>query len=268
VTISAGTSNPVLSSNNAAAAWTAAAALFGVPLAIAPGLVLDFDVTPKLIVLLLGAAILLWFGPSLSPGILLLCRCRLGRAYLIGVGVMFSSLVVSTALSNAPALSLAGTTWRRYGLVSQLAIGVVGVAAASLAAQSRGAAKLMVRTVVAAGCITAAYAIVQSAGFDPILSPLLYTTRLLQDVARPPSTLGHALYLAGFLLIPALCAATLALECRGAASLLYGGASILRAVAIVLSGTRSAVLGLIIGAILLAASVRTVLPWRKLRSWA
>lgn len=242
---------------------TAAATLFAVPLVIAPGVLLDFDVTPKLIVLLTGAAILLWLAHDLWAGVLSLWRCTLGRAWLIGIGAMLASFAISTALSVTPALSLAGTTWRRYGLVSQLAIGVMGVAAASLAAQSNNAVRLMVRAVIAAGSIAAAYAVMQSASVDPILSPLLYTTHFFEDFTRPPSTLGHALYLEGFLLTPALSATVMALERQGAARVLYAAAAVLMTLAIVLSGSRSAVLGLVIGVSLLGVSVRAALPWRR-----
>jgi len=239
-----------------AAAWTAAATLFAVPLAIAPGLVLNFDVTPKLFVLLNAAGILVWLAWGSWRGAMQLWQARLGRTFLLGMGGMIASLGVSTALSAAPALSLAGTTWRRYGLVSQFAVWVVAVAAASLAARSERVARLMIRAMIGAGCTAAAYAVLQSAGADPILSPTLYTTHYFQDFTRPPSTLGHALYLGGFLLIPALSAAVLALECGGMAKLLYGVGSIVMVVAIVLSGSRSAILGLIFGAVVLAGSLR------------
>src|SRR5687768_16056286 len=95
----------------------AAAAL--VPLAIAPGLLLFYDVSPKVVVLLAatsGAAI--WF--AVSPP-----RCALSREarwFAALLGLQLITLIVSTAFSDRLDLSISGTNWRRFGLVTQSAL--------------------------------------------------------------------------------------------------------------------------------------------------
>src|SRR6516162_1726207 len=89
------------------------AAMIGlVALILAPGLFFYFDVTPKLLVLLAGAAACsaLWRGE------------RPGRLYTVLTILSIASLGISSALSSRPALSVFGSTWRRYGVVAQIAV--------------------------------------------------------------------------------------------------------------------------------------------------
>ena len=77
-----------------------AAAIAAIALIITPGLFFSFDVTPKLLVLLLAA------------------RWRFSRAPFKYLWLMLATLVslaLSTALSPNPALSFYGSGWRRYG---------------------------------------------------------------------------------------------------------------------------------------------------------
>src|SRR4051812_185381 len=88
------------------------AALIGlVALILTPGALFYFDVTPKLAALLVGAAILCCVRPKPAD-----------RRFSLLLLASFLSVVISTALSPAPALSLYGSTWRRYGLVAQFAV--------------------------------------------------------------------------------------------------------------------------------------------------
>src|SRR5437667_199536 len=84
-----------------------------VALILIPGALFYFDVTPKLIVLLIGAAILCLRGPE--PG-------AAQRTFTWLLLASSASLLLSTILSPNPALSLYGSTWRRYGLAAQLTI--------------------------------------------------------------------------------------------------------------------------------------------------
>src|SRR6516162_4691242 len=90
------------------------------PLAMAPGIMFYFDVTPKTAVLLAGAAVALpWFA---SRGAAQLWRRREGRWFCLLLFGSLVSLAVSTLASARPALSLAGSAWRRYGLITQAAL--------------------------------------------------------------------------------------------------------------------------------------------------
>src|SRR5438270_4910595 len=92
-----------------------------VALLIAPGAFFYFDVTPKLLVVLLAPVALALvraatrFGSMPQP--------KTGRPSAFSLLLLFTlaSLILSTALSPKPSLSLYGSTWRRYGLVAQFA---------------------------------------------------------------------------------------------------------------------------------------------------
>src|SRR5690242_10338239 len=80
-------------------------------LILTPGALFYFDVTPKLVVLLAGAAALC------------LARARrVDRRWELLLGATLVSAALSTALSVRPALSLYGSTWRRYGLIAEAAV--------------------------------------------------------------------------------------------------------------------------------------------------
>jgi len=85
-----------------------AGAIAFIALILTPGLLFYFDVTPKLLVLLVAA------GVSLVP---------MRRSRLMGLVLLtLRSLAVSTALSPNPALSFYGTRWRQYGALAQAAV--------------------------------------------------------------------------------------------------------------------------------------------------
>src|ERR1022692_100028 len=92
-----------------------------IPLAIAPGCFFYFDVTPKVVLLLLGtaAAAIWWAATGGAAGFYRASRAA--RWFLLGVCGMAVSLVISTLASVNPALSLGGSNWRYWGLLTQLA---------------------------------------------------------------------------------------------------------------------------------------------------
>jgi hypothetical protein len=91
-----------------------------IPLAIAPGLFFYFDVTPKIVLLLLGTAgaAVWWTAGGGAQGFHRASRAS--RWFVFTLLWMTGSLVVSTLASVNPALSLGGSNWRRWGLVTQL----------------------------------------------------------------------------------------------------------------------------------------------------
>src|SRR3954465_6429157 len=91
------------------------AAVIGlVALILTPGVFFYFDVTPKLLVLLAGAAVLCLARPRAA-----------NRTFSIILLLSLASCVAATAVSDNPALSMFGSTWRRYGVVAHAAVLVV-----------------------------------------------------------------------------------------------------------------------------------------------
>src|SRR5229473_2986209 len=86
---------------------------------ITPGHLFYFDVTPKILVLLCGTSIGLFFFRQNRRGFRALFADRLGRWFVILIAAYESSLIISTIWSRNPALSLNGGNWRRFGLITQ-----------------------------------------------------------------------------------------------------------------------------------------------------
>ena len=87
------------------------------PLLITPGILFYFDVTPKVAVLLLGVAAAL---PMFAPDRLM--ARREGRWLYLALALQAVALGLSTALSTRVSISIFGTSWRRFGLITQLAL--------------------------------------------------------------------------------------------------------------------------------------------------
>jgi len=201
-----------------------AAALAAMALILAPGIAFTFDIVPKLVVLLAAAAL------AAFPA-------RRSR-FLYLIVLTLAWLAVSTALSSRPWLSFFGSGWRRYGALAQLAVLLL---AWSIYGEARRIA-IFLRIVAAAGAITALYGIAQYLGWDPILPAAGYHIGSgVWTIVRPPSTLGYASYFATWLLFVIFW--SLALPGKFARA----GVA-LAIVALLLTGTRAAILGLLAGA--------------------
>jgi O-antigen ligase len=161
------------------------------PVVIAPGLLFYFDVTPKLLFLLIGAAValVLWRG-DLPMG------SRRNRVFLWLLLLEGASLAISTALSTHPALSLNGGNWRRFGLVTQLAVLIFATLVAADCASGSERVRTYLKAIVVGGIPVGIYAVMQYFGWDPWLPKGSYH---VGDIVRPPSTLGHADYLGTYL---------------------------------------------------------------------
>ncbi|HSV12835.1 MAG TPA: hypothetical protein VLI90_01150, partial [Tepidisphaeraceae bacterium] len=196
-----------------------------IALILAPGALFYFDVTPKLVVLLAGTAALCAIGS----------RHAWNRFSLLLV-LSLGSVVLSTAFSPAPALSLYGSTWRRYGLVAQFAV----LLFAWFVSQSPDR-RTILRGISIAGAISAIYGIAQYFGWDPILAASAYHIgEGVWTIVRPPGTLGYVSYFATWLLVCGFL--SLSLHTR-----LAYVATALCWTAMLLTGTRAALLGLIVG---------------------
>jgi hypothetical protein len=218
----------------------------GTPLCLLPGVFLSHDVAPKVVITLCGAAILLLLLRQWASGIRRLWDTNPGRWFLLLAAAQCVSIVISTAASTRPGLSLAGTIWRRFGAVEQIAVLVIALAAAAISANDRRWLTSLFRGIAICGAAASLYGICQYFGFDPFLDPKLYTVEYLGGIVRPPSTMGHAIYFAAWLVPVAIVSAASAFcEMRSAWKALHASAAALAVVAIFLSGTRGALIALV-----------------------
>ncbi len=239
--------------------FLAGAVLILVPLSMTPGSLFYFDVTPKVAVLLIAAAAFLVLqslergGASVPPGLAIL------------IGALWLSCLTSTILSRDPGLSLSGTTWRRLGLVSWTAILLMGMLTAIVAARSSRDVPFLLRCVAASGFCVAAYGILQWSGWDPWLPAAAYH---IGDppwtIVRPPGTLGYVTYFANYLLTVLFFSLGLfLLDGQRAWKVIGLMTAAMCATAIVLSGTRGAILGILLGGVTLLLWLRPRVSLRK-----
>ncbi len=231
-----------------------------VPLIITPGMLFYFDVTPKLVVLLVGAAVALpWVcARGLARGVTARCFYLLTGAQIVSVGL-------STLMSRDTQLSTLGSNWRTLGLISQVTLLVIATAVFTLVTDDARRLMAMPRAMAAVGSVAALYGIAQYFGLDPWQPAQAYHVgEGIYQIVRPPGTLGHADYYGGYLLFVAFAGAALAVCDRGWWRVVGTGAASLASVAIVLSGTRGALVGLVAGTTFLMARLRPKVGWRRL----
>jgi O-antigen ligase/tetratricopeptide (TPR) repeat protein len=217
-------------------------------LIITPGFLFYFDVTPKLLVLLTGTAmgLMVWRTHFYVPR-----RDSSRRMVWFGTLLLVTavSLLLSAAVSRDPALSIFGTSWRRFGVISQLAILLFSWMVAANAAGRPDRAKVILRGISVAGALTALYGIAQYFGRDPFLPAAAYHVgEGIWTIVRPPGTLGYVSYLATWLLLAAFLNLALAsLDDSKAWRRFAYAAAALSTAAMFLTGTRAAMLGLAVG---------------------
>ncbi|HTC89039.1 MAG TPA: O-antigen ligase family protein [Bryobacteraceae bacterium] len=217
-----------------------------VPLLILPASVsFSFDSLPKAVYLLLSAAIFLLLPGGFARSVGNLFSTTAGKLFLIFAAIGAISVIVSSIFSVDPQLSFFGTRWRYFGASSQLAALAMGIAAAGCFIARRAALFFSLRMISLAGLLAAVYALFQFFGFDPLLAPGLYT--LTFNITRPPSSLGHPGYLAGFETIVFFVAlAARQAERRRLWRLGLAACAGFALIAIFVSGTRAAVLAVVL----------------------
>src|SRR5438128_1478162 len=131
-----------------------------VPLIIAPHLFFYFDVVPRLAFLLIVIGAILLLHRQLI----------IGRWYCWVTALQSLSLIVSSLFSSHPGVSVGGSTWRRFGLITQLAV----LAASLIFAASREQLRWCLRALTVSGLLAAVYGILQYFGVDPFLDNSLY----------------------------------------------------------------------------------------------
>lgn len=211
-----------------------------VPLIITPGVLFYYDVTPKIAVLFLGVALTLLFG---RIDLRLLWLHRTTRWFLGIVAFQWIWFALATALSSDRSLSLNGGSWRRDGLITQT--GLLAFTLLCLAWLLENPAHLSrLRQVIACvGVLISIYTIFQYFGMDPFLPAKAYQAGEGPfTIVRPPGTLGHADYLACWLLFAIFCSPVWTLP--------------LTLFAIILTGARSGLVGLVVGGIVFFLLIR------------
>ncbi len=224
------------------------------PLVITPGLLSYFDITPKIAILLFGVSSALLCRRENERNLRAFLSTRAGQWFAGLLGATWLAAAIATAFSLHPALSLYGGNWRRFGFVSQSALLLFTLLTVAWLAADRKNILTLLRAACASGALASMYGICQYFGWDPLLPATAYQAgEGAFTIVRPPGTLGHADYFAAWLVVVAFFSIALArLEEERWRKIIAGVVFALAAAAMVLSGTRSALLGLVVGGVLLA----------------
>jgi O-antigen ligase len=228
-----------------------------VPLLIAPGLTLSYDVIPRLAVFefLLCAMLLCW--PAWLAGVRQAAASRWGRAFLAISAATAVWIVLCALTSTDPRLAFYGSSWRALGAITWCSILVFGIIAAGALLQTPRLIQNVSRAAAVSGIVGAGYGILQYFGIDPLLPRAAYHAgEGAFQIVRPPGTLGHADYFSLWLVAVFFLAIPLAQDEKHLWQWLGYAAQAASAIAIVLSGTRASLIGLIAGAIALAVMLR------------
>lgn len=238
-------------------------ALALIPLVIAPGLMFYFDITPKIVVLLIATGVALFYSRTNMCGLRVLRSCRTARWFVHLLIAQVTAILVGTIFSDDLALSIVGGAWRRSGAVVEIATCVFVLLIAARFASSRGTIEVTLKLVAVSCLLTAIYGIAQFFGVDPFLPVAPYHAgEGIWTIVRPPSTLGNANFFATYLLYAALASMALIRKEFTVWTVISAAASGLGMIAIVLSGTRSGILGLLVALAVLVAGFN-----RRLRIW-
>ena len=235
-----------------------------IALAMTPSLLFHFDVTPKILVILAAAAAALLFFCENLIGLRVIGRSQPGFWFLVSAIGHLAAIGMATAWSTIPLYSVYGTTWRRFGLISSVAVTTLAVLGAAWTAGSIDRLKTLLRSISFSGGLLSLYCIFQYFGLDPWLPAKAYSAGEGKfTIVRPPGTFGHADYFGGWLLFVVFGSLALARtestrRARWAVQSVAGAA----AFSVVLTGTRGALLGLA-GGLMVFLMARFRLTWRR-----
>ncbi len=231
---------------------------FLLAVAFAPHVSFYYDVTPKVVVLFAGAAAALLLAFFRLDFAARLAGTKPGRWFMAAAGASVLISIAAAPLAVHPALAWNGSNWRRYGSLTECAAIAAAVLIAVHAAGRADRRRLIQRAICSAGLLTSLYGIAQYSGWDPLLPHSAYEAgEGWFRIVRPPSTLGHADYFAAFLLWPVLIGFSAPREepQRGW-KLLARASSAAGMAAILLSGSRGALLALLLGLSVVGALLR------------
>jgi O-antigen ligase len=232
--------------------WVGAAIVLLIPLALAPRVFFYYDVTPKAAVLLFATlALLLWVAwkPATSLSFM---TSRWGRWNAALAGVFILLTVIAAASSPYVSLAWNGSNWRRWGALGQIATVVCALLLAAIARSAASARIVILRALCLAGVIAALYGILQYFGWDPLVPRAVYLVgEGVYQIVRPPGPLGHSDYFAAFLLWPVFVGAGLWIVDQRAGRWLGAAAVATGVAALLLAGSRGALVGLFAGTVIL-----------------
>lgn len=235
-----------------------AAVPFAIALAFAPGLSFYFDVTPRAVALLVAAAGACVWATFHAREVSSVWTSRSGRWNVWLTVAAVAGIAVSAFSSPMGSLAFEGSVWRRSGAEMQIAA-LLAALLVSIASRREGTRTAVLRGICAAGILSAAYGIAQYFGWDPFQDSSTYRFGEGEyQIIRPPGPFGHSNYLAAFLLWPAMIGVGLWREERArGGSRVWGAATVIPCIfAIVLCGSRGALIGLAVGVALLLPIAR------------
>ena len=97
------------------------------PLALAPHILFYYDVTPKIVILFVGAAAALILAAFHLDSLRAFCGTREGKAFSAAAVGFLAITAISAAMAAHPALAWNGSNWRRFGVLTQAACLVTGL---------------------------------------------------------------------------------------------------------------------------------------------
>lgn len=158
---------------------------------------------------------------------------------------------ISAIFGVAPLASTLGSFENQMGIITRLCFFICFVSLCVSIRQSFSRLQGALWAVSLVSLIVSAYAVVQFFGRDPFLSAALYAFDAPQGpILRVISSIGHSNYLGNFLLYTTPVSFALAVAARGRERRVLAASSFLSASAILISGTRGAWLGLLVGAVI------------------
>jgi len=221
-----------------------------IPLLITRGILFHYDTAPKIILLAVAAAWSLLRPGKLARDAKALWSRREGRWFIVVAAAQLTWFGIATATSSRAWLSVFGSGWRRFGFIEVLSLLIVAAAVATDLSARQGSVRSLLRVIVTAGLIGSSYGILQYFGVDPVQPATMYLAHAGDStIVRPPGTLGHADYFGWWLAIEFFCAIALARIESGLWKRLATVAAVCVGIAVLLSGTRAALLAIIAGVI-------------------
>lgn len=221
--------------------WALLCAVVLVPLVNTPDHLVWFDITPKLAVMLLMVGIATVSIPSelldspLTPKYSIFFPCS-----------MIAVAALSTAFSYAPFLSLGGSSWRRVGLPAEVSLAAFMLLQTATARDNSRRAIWCLRANCVALLFSSVTVLLQVLG---IWANIGFDSR--QDTVRPGGVLGSGAAFGCYATAPIFLCATLWLIDNGTPwRYLPFIAGAVGFSALVFSGTRAGLLGVLIGVLL------------------
>lgn len=229
--------------------------LLGVmPWLVAPAVFMYFDAAARAVCLLSIAGVFIIQAGSFATLFQDLLSRRNGRLFVILVVAFAISCIVSALLSPHRELAFFGTGWRRLGAVSWIAILASALWAAADLSTHPEHLTTMLRVIAVPGLAVSLYGISQYLGWDPILHAdrVQFSMRF-----RPPGTFGNPTYFANYLIYVIFAAIGLVYADSIKVWRIIGWITIIiAAFAVLLTGTRSAILGVALGSAILMVQLR------------